>query len=51
MDAAIIVRAKYAIPRMLDDIEKIHEQLSILEEMISMLQKSKNPKENPDLDQ
>lgn len=50
MDAAIIVRAKYAIPKMLDDIEKIHAQLSILEEMISMLQKSKNPKENPDLD-
>jgi hypothetical protein len=50
MDAAIVVRAKFAIPKMLDDIEKIHDQLSILEEMISRLPESKNLSKNRNLD-
>jgi hypothetical protein len=47
-EAAVIVRTKFAIPKMLDDIERMHEQLAILEEMIAMLEKnkSKSQKEN-----
>jgi len=33
-DVAIIQRARIAVPKILDDMEKIHEQLSILEELI-----------------
>lgn len=34
-DIAIIQRARIAVPKMLDDMEKMHEQLSILEELIN----------------
>ena len=33
-DIAIIQRARMAVPKILDDMENIHEQLSILEELI-----------------
>ena len=34
-EVAIIQRARVAVPKMLDDIEKMHEQLTILEELIA----------------
>jgi hypothetical protein len=34
-EVAIIQRAKVAVPKMLDDIEKMHEQLTIIEELIA----------------
>lgn len=44
-EAAVIVRTKFAIPKMLDDIERMHEQLAILEEMIMMLEKNKSKRQ------
>ena len=44
-DVAIIQRARIAVPKMLDDMEKMHEQLSILENLIAkhvQLEKSKD---------
>jgi len=34
-ETAIIQRAKFAVPKMLDDLEKMHEQLTILEELVN----------------
>lgn len=34
-EVAIIQRARVAVPKMLDDIERMHEQLTILEELIA----------------
>lgn len=34
-ETAIIQRARIAVPKMLDEIEKMHEQLTILEELLS----------------
>lgn len=34
-ETAIIQRARIAVPKMLDDIEKMHEQLTILEELLN----------------
>ena len=33
-ETAILERARIAVPKMLDDIEKMHEQLTILEELL-----------------
>ena len=34
-ETAILQRARIAVPKMLDDLEKMHEQLTILEELIA----------------
>jgi len=34
-ETAIIQRARIAVPRMLDELEKMHEQLTIMEELIA----------------
>lgn len=34
-ETAILQRARVAVPKMLDDLEKMHEQLTILEELIA----------------
>lgn len=39
-ETAIIHRAKIAVPKMLDDIEKMHEQLTILETLIEKYTKT-----------
>lgn len=41
---AIIHRAKIAVPKMLDDMEKMHEQLSILESLLEKYVKTVEPK-------
>lgn len=40
-ETAILERARIAVPKMLDDIEKMHEQLTILEELIAKYAESK----------
>ena len=44
-ETAILQRARIAVPKMLDDLEKMHEQLTIMEELLAKYQERQKIKD------
>jgi hypothetical protein len=44
-ETAILERARIAVPKLLDDIEKMHEQLTILEDLLTKYSEVKSTQE------